>query len=90
MIPTPTFLVCRALLSIKSSKINVDALDEDGWTPLHAAVYWGNVDAAIMLVQAGASLNIATKLVRLFLLRAFSTLVLLCMCFPIAAGRDTQ
>lgn len=54
--------VLKILLGIKSNKIDVNAVDEDGWTPLHAAVYWGNMDAAALLVQGGANLNLATKL----------------------------
>lgn len=55
---------CSVLLSLKSSQIDVDAEDEDGWTALHAAVYWGNMDLAEELVMHGASVNKKTKLVR--------------------------
>ncbi|KAL5475572.1 hypothetical protein EMCRGX_G025402 [Ephydatia muelleri] len=53
--------VLKILLSMKPNRIDVDALDEDGWTPLHAAAYWGNMEAAALLVQGGASLNLTTK-----------------------------
>jgi len=51
----------RVLLSLKSWQIQVDARDEDYWTPLHAAVYWGNMDAAEELVLHGADLEAVTK-----------------------------
>lgn len=54
--------------------MDVDAVDEDGWTPLHAAVYWGNMEAAAILVQGGASLDIATKLVCSFFLISISVI----------------
>ena len=44
--------------------MQVDAEDEDGWTPLHAAVYWGNFEAAENLVAHGAQIDKKTKLVR--------------------------
>ena len=42
---------------------NIDGRDEDGWTALHAAVYWENMEAAIILVKKGASINLVTKTV---------------------------
>ena len=42
---------------------NIDSRDEDGWTALHAAVYWENMEAAVMLVKKGASINLVTKTV---------------------------
>lgn len=50
----------RVLLSMK---VDVDALDDDGWTPLHAAVYWRNMEAAELLVSHGADITRATKIV---------------------------
>ena len=44
--------------------MQIDALDEDGWTPLHAAVYWGHFEAAELLVCHGADLNKKTTVVR--------------------------
>lgn len=41
----------------------MDAEDKDGWTPLHAAVYWGNFSAAELLVAHGADLNKKTNVV---------------------------
>lgn len=47
----------RVLLSLKPSQIDIDAVDEDGWTPLHAAIYWGNMDVATQLVDHGADVD---------------------------------
>ena len=60
--PSPPPLTSRVLLALKSCQ--VDALDEDGWTPLHAAVYWGHMEAAELLVMHGADLDAKTKAVR--------------------------
>ena len=49
------------LLSIKMTDVNAE--DEDGWTPLHAAVYWGNMEAAELLVNNGADVNRSTNAV---------------------------
>lgn len=51
-------------MSIPSVVNNIDSRDEDGWTPLHAAVYWENLEAAKLLVQKGAGVNAVTKTVR--------------------------
>ena len=56
----------RVLLSLKPSQVDIDAEDEDGWTPLHAAVYWGNAEIAEDLVDHGADVNKKTQLVRLY------------------------
>ena len=61
--PTPS----RVLLSLKPSQVDIDAEDEDGWTPLHAAVYWGNAEIAEELVDHGADVNKKTQLVRLYM-----------------------
>ena len=44
--PPPPTTNCSVLLSLRSSQIDIDAEDEDGWTALHAAVYWGNMGVA--------------------------------------------
>ncbi len=44
---------------------DIDARDDDGWTPLHAAVYWGSVEAAELLVLSGANMYTKTDTVRL-------------------------
>lgn len=54
----------RVLLSVQSIVNAIDSRDEDGWTPLHAAIYWENMDAAKLLVQKGASVNAVTKTVK--------------------------
>ena len=36
---------------------NVDARDSDGWTPLHIALSWKNLDALPELIGAGAELT---------------------------------
>ena len=53
----------RVLLSQQSIVNTVDCRDEDGWTALHAAVYWEHMEAAAMLVKKGASINLVTKTV---------------------------
>ena len=53
----------RVLLSIPSIVNDIDARDEDGWTALHAAVYWENMEGAEMLVKKGANINVVTKTV---------------------------
>lgn len=56
-------LLYRVLLSLQSIANNIDSRDEDGWTPLHAAVYWENMEAAAMLARKGADVNLVTKTV---------------------------
>jgi ankyrin repeat protein len=53
--------VLEVLLSQQTMVNNIDGRDEDGWTALHAAVYWENMEAAIILVKKGASINLVTK-----------------------------
>ena len=35
----------------------VEALSSDGWTPLHLAAFFGNIDAARLLLNKGAQVN---------------------------------
>lgn len=49
------------LLSIVGQ--DIDPRDDDGWTPLHAAVYWGSVEAAELLVLSGADMYAKTDVV---------------------------
>ncbi len=42
-------------------KVDIDVLDNDGWTPLHAAVYWRNMEAAELLVSHGADITLVTS-----------------------------
>lgn len=48
--------VIRTLLQINS--VNVNVLDYDGWTPLHAAIHWGAKEVCEQLAEAGASFDI--------------------------------
>eukprot|EP00752_Nemacystus_decipiens_P002707 g2528.t1 len=43
------------------SGAEVDAVANDGWTPLHLACRWGRMGAIKALVQAGADVNKPTK-----------------------------
>nr|WEL12762.1 protein phosphatase 1 regulatory subunit 12 [Halisarca dujardinii] len=47
---------------LKARKSMLDSLDRDGWSPLHAAVYWGEFAAAEMLVLHGADFTATTTL----------------------------
>lgn len=47
------------LLSIPG--VEVDPRDDDGWTPLHAALYWGSMDAAELLILSGANIFLKTN-----------------------------
>jgi len=48
--------VIKILLQISS--IDVNNADEDGWTPLHAAIHWSHKEACELLSKAGADFNI--------------------------------
>lgn len=37
--------------------MDVEPVDKDGWTPLHAAAHWGERAAAELLLEHGASLE---------------------------------
>ena len=50
------------LLSIPG--MEVDPQDDDGWTPLHAAIYWGCMEAAELLILSGANIFLKTNNVR--------------------------
>lgn len=52
---------------VSCENVIVDATDDDGWTPLHAAVYWGQMDAAEKLVEHGANVNVITGNVSILL-----------------------
>ncbi|VEL12373.1 unnamed protein product [Protopolystoma xenopodis] len=47
--------VIEALLKVPG--VEVDAVDADGWTPLHAAAHWSKENAARLLAGAGASFD---------------------------------
>lgn len=56
----------RTLLQIGS--IDVNNADEDGWTPLHAAIHWSHKEACELLSKAGADFNIRNNNVRFLIL----------------------
>lgn len=39
----------------------VNQVDRDGWSPLHAAVYWSKYEAAKLLAKNGADMALTTK-----------------------------
>lgn len=42
----------------RQSGLNLDIQDNEGWTPFHAAVCWGQTDAMKMLAEKGANMDI--------------------------------
>lgn len=50
------FSVSRILL--QNDLVDIDKQDYDGWTPLHAAAHWGQRDAAKLLVDNLADMEI--------------------------------
>ena len=44
-----------------------DAMDNDRWTPLHAAAHWSLADAAKVLTEYGANFGLENKNVSPFL-----------------------
>ena len=47
--------VCEWLLKYKKAEIQLKTL-ENGWTPAHAAAFYGNIDCLILLIKNGANL----------------------------------
>lgn len=45
--------------------VDINAKDSDGWTPLHAAVHWGQNDACEVLAEHGANFSARNYMVRL-------------------------
>lgn len=43
--------------------VDINAKDVDGWTPLHAAVHWGQNDACELLAEHGANFSARNKMV---------------------------
>ena len=39
----------------------IDAVDNNGWTPLHTAVRWGRKEIVEMLIDAGADVRLGDK-----------------------------
>ena len=54
--------MCRVLVEYRKDLIN--QVDKDGWSPLHAAVYWSKYEAAELLVENGADMALTTDRVR--------------------------
>ncbi|CAH8648785.1 unnamed protein product [Dicrocoelium dendriticum] len=50
--------VLKMLLKIPG--VDINAQDNDGWTPLHAAAHWNREESARLLVEAGASFDVCT------------------------------
>lgn len=48
--------VCRNL--VKEDDLLLETASADGWTPLHLACFFGNVETAEMLLQIGASVTV--------------------------------
>lgn len=48
----------KVLSLLLAGRANVDRQDNDGWTPLHAACYWGKKEAAQMLITSMADMEI--------------------------------
>ena len=46
--------------------VDINAKDSDGWTPLHAAVHWGQTEACEVLAEHGANFSARNKLVIFF------------------------
>lgn len=56
------FIVASLLLQAGA---NVNVQDNDGWTPLHAAVHWGQEDACQNLVEHMCNMDIKNNAVSL-------------------------
>ena len=61
--PFISSLSSSVLLSIK--ELDINAKDDDGWTPLHAAVHWESMEAAELLIFNGANVYAKTDAVSL-------------------------
>ena len=43
---------------LRQSDLDLDIQDNEGWTPFHAAVCWGQTEAMKMLAEKGANIDI--------------------------------
>ena len=50
----------RVMKVLLQSGANVNALDKDGWTSLHAAAHWEQEEACRILAESGADFGIKT------------------------------
>jgi ankyrin repeat protein len=48
---------------------NVNSIDNDGWTPLHAAAHWDKHDVIKYLIEKNADLDAKNYAVRIIFLR---------------------
>jgi protein phosphatase 1 regulatory subunit 12A len=48
----------KVLSLLLAGRADVDRQDNDGWSPLHAACYWGKKEAAQMLIASMADMDI--------------------------------
>lgn len=64
---TCLILLCSILLQ---ARCDVNAQDFDGWSPLHGAAHWGQLEASKLLVENGCDMDMKNYAVRmrLFLL----------------------
>src|SRR5271157_506054 len=46
-----------AVRTLLASRVDVNASEEDGATPLHWAAHWDDLETADLLVRAGANVN---------------------------------
>ncbi|KAH8372267.1 hypothetical protein KR093_010853 [Drosophila rubida] len=51
----------RVVEFLLEQHVNVDAMDKDLWSPVHAAACWGHLEVLEMLAQCGADLNVRNK-----------------------------
>lgn len=58
-------LFCSILIQCKG---DLDKQDYDGWTPLHAAAYWGQKEAATILTDNLADMDMKNYIVSLLFL----------------------
>lgn len=54
---------------------DIDAQDDDGWTPLHAAAHWGQKEACQLLAEKLADMEAKNYVVRLELFTCTSVFV---------------
>ena len=60
-----TSCLCVSSLLVQLHSLDINALDADGWTALHAALFFEQDKAAELLMMAGASIHLTTKMVLL-------------------------
>lgn len=60
--------------------VDINAKDVDGWTPLHAAVHWGQNDACELLAEHGANFSARNKMVTNSSILSYFLIVNLIQC----------